>query len=181
MIKKTLFAVGIAVMTLCTPTAAFNGSDVIKVFAGLMDGIIHKDNLDYLMGCMSGTDALVQDVENMVTHFKQGGTTGIGEGIMDVGLFLQHLPPTCYNCGAIPDDFKKLGDFFAIFGTPSLLAQRISYNLLWYYSDIKTDIDTAITDWDTSLYFEFGEKVGEALVLAIGDHSTSEPTPAFLY
>ncbi len=89
MFKKTLLAVGIALMSLTAqPVAAFNGMDVVRVFAGLMDGIIHKDNLDYLMGCMTGTDSMVADIENAVTHFKQGGTIGIGEGIMDIGKFL---------------------------------------------------------------------------------------------
>ena len=87
MIKKTLLLVCVAAMSI-EQTRAFNGMDVIRVFAGLMDGILHKDNLNYLLGCMTGTDALVVDIENAVTHFKQGGTIGIGEGIMDIGKFL---------------------------------------------------------------------------------------------
>ena len=140
-----------------------------------MDGILHTDNENYLLGCMSGTDALVVDIENAVTHFKQGGTIGIGEGIMDIGKFLQDLPPTCYNCGGIPDDFTRLGNFFSIFGNPTLLAQRISYNLLWYYSDIMTDVNAALTFYSQGQYFNFGDKIGEALVLAVGDHSSSLP------
>ncbi len=96
---------------------------------------------------------------------------GIGKGIMDIGKFLQDLPPTCYNCGGIPEDFHKLGQFFAIFGNPTLLMQRISYNLLWYYSEINADISQALQDWDQADYFGFGDKIGEALALAIGDHS----------
>jgi hypothetical protein len=177
MFKKTLIAVGIALMSLTAqPVAAFNGMDVVRVFAGLMDGIIHKDNLDYLMGCMTGTDSMVADIENAVTHFKQGGTIGIGEGIMDIGKFLQDLPPACYNCGGIPDDFAKLGQFFSIFGNPSLLSQRLAYNLLWYYSQINADVQTAIKDWDSGDYFNFGEEIGEALVLALGDHSSTNST-----
>ena len=144
-----------------------------------MDGILHKDNLDYLLGCMSGTDSLVVDIENAVTHFKEGGTMGIGRGIMDIGKFLQDLPPTCYNCGGIPEDFQKLGQFFAIFGNPTLLMQRISYNLLWYYSDINGAIQQSIVDWDAALYYEFGKDVGKALVFAIGDHSTQQSGTGF--
>lgn len=88
MFKKTVLVVLSVAMINLQQAQAFSGSDVIRVFAGLMDGIIHKDNLDYLMGCMSGTDNLVSDVENAVTHFKQGGTIGIGEGVMDIGKFL---------------------------------------------------------------------------------------------
>ena len=88
MIKKTIFAAGIALMSFQQPVNAFNGGDVIRVFAGMMDGILHKDNLNYLLGCMSGTDALVGDIESAVVHFKAGGTIGIGQGIMDNGKFL---------------------------------------------------------------------------------------------
>jgi len=118
-----------------------------------MDGILHTDNLNYLLGCMNGTDALVTDVENMVIHFKKGGSIGIGEGIMDIGKFLQDLPPTVYYCGGIPDDFTRLGNFFSIFGNPALLAQRISYNLLWYYNSINNEITAAINHWDAGEYY----------------------------
>ena len=173
MIKNTLPVLCIASIMSLQQVQAITGTDVIRVFAGIMDGILHTDNENYLLGCMSGTDALVVDIENAVTHFKQGGTIGIGEGIMDIGKFLQDLPPTCYNCGGIPDDFAKLGTFFAIFGNPTLLAQRVSYNLLWYYSQINGDVQEAIKHWDASEYYMFGDKIGEALALAIGDHSSS--------
>ena len=52
-----------------------------------MDGILHTDNLNYLLGCMNGTDALVSDVENMVAHFKKG-----------IGGFYLHRP-NAKNCG----------------------------------------------------------------------------------
>ena len=124
---------------------------------------------------MTGTDSLVVDMEQAVEHFKAGGAVNIGEGIMAIGKFIQDLPPTVYNCGGIPDDFKKLGDFFSIFGNPSLLAQTISYNLLWNYSAINADIQAAIQAWDSGRYFDFGDQIGEALVLAIGTSHMQEP------
>ena len=175
MLKKTVLLLCVSAMSF-QQAHAFDGLDVIRVFAGLMDGILHKDNLDYLLGCMSGTQNLVVDIENAVEHFQKGGAIGIGEGIMDIGQFLKDLPPTCYNCGGIPEDFAKLGDFFAIFGNPSLLASRISYNLLWYYTEINTDIQAALANWNKADYFGFGDKLGEALALAIGDHSARVPT-----
>ena len=174
MFKKTIFTAAIAAMSV-NQAVAFDGVDVIRVFAGVMDGILHTDNLNYLLGCMNGTDALVGDVEDMVTHFKKGGSIGIGEGIMDIGKFLQDLPPTVYYCGGIPDDFTRLGNFFSIFGNPTLLAQRISYNLLWYYTDINANISDALKHWDAAEYYAFGKSLGNALVLALGDHSSSLP------
>ena len=162
--------------------ATFGPLDVVNVFAGIMDGILHTDHLDYLLSCMNGTEALVTDVENMVTHFKEGGPVGIAHGIMDIGKFLQDLPPTVYYCGGIPDDFNKLGNFFSIFGDPAALSSRITYNLLWYYGDINGAIQAAIRNWDNGLYYNFGKELGNALVFAIGDHSkfTTEKVQEFL-
>ncbi len=70
MFKKVILAVGVALLSFSNPVNAFGGLDVIRVFAGIMDGILHKDNLDYLLGCMTGTDSLVVDIEDAVTHFK---------------------------------------------------------------------------------------------------------------
>ena len=170
MLKKSLITIGVAMMSL-QQVQAFGPVDVVYVFAGFMDGVIHKDNLAYLLGCMNGTDSLVVDIENAVTHFKQGGATGIGLGIMDIGKFLQDLPPTVYNCGGIPEDFAKLGNFFSIFNDTAKLTSRITYNLIWYYSDINAAVQQALDNWANSLFYDFGKKIGEALVLAIGDHS----------
>ena len=99
-IKRTVLAITLAAAALnaqeITPikidalqgNATFGPLDVVRVFAGVMDGILHTDHLDYLLSCMNGTESLVTDVENMVTHFKEGGSVGIAHGIMDIGKFL---------------------------------------------------------------------------------------------
>ena len=126
---------------------------------------------------------------------------GLGQGVKDHSVFFadtsarikRSLPPiyrTVYGSdddnagpqvrqfhinirGDIPEDFTKLGKFFSIFGNSTLLTQRLEYNLLWYYSDIMTDVNAALTFYSQGQYFNFGDKIGEALVLAVGDHSSS--------
>ena len=97
-IKRTVLALTLAAASLNAQeiikadylqgNSTFGPLDVVRVFAGVMDGILHTDHLDYLLSCMNGTEALVTDVENMVTHFKEGGSVGIAHGIMDIGKFL---------------------------------------------------------------------------------------------
>ena len=186
-IKRTVLALTIAAATMNAQeiiqedaiqgNSTFGPLDVVGVFAGIMDGILHTDRLDYLLSCMNGTESLVTDVENMVIHFKEGGAIGIGQGIMDIGKFLQDLPPTVYYCGSIPEDLSKLAKFISIFGDPAALSERITYNLLWYYSDINGSIQAAIKNWDNGLYYDFGKELGNALVQAIGDHSAISPIP----
>ena len=176
MFKKTLlFTVLGAAFTTQIAAQNITAGDVIEIFAGVMNGIVHEDHLDYLMGCMSGTEGLVGDIENAVADFEEGTFWSISAGILDIKQFIEDIPQTITNCSGIPDDFQKLGDFFSIFGNFTLLTQRVTYNLLWYYSDIMTDLNQAVTYWNQADYFDFGDKVGDALVLACGDHSQQLP------
>jgi hypothetical protein len=173
MFKKTILTVLGTALCLQSATASnFTASDVIEVFAGVMNGIVHEDHLDYLLGCMNGTEALVTDMEDAVADFEEGTFWSITAGILDLKQFIADIPPTLSNCGGIPDDFAKLGNFFSIFGNTTLLTERVTYNMLWYYSDIETDLGQALTYWNQADYFDFGDKVGDALVLAVGDHSS---------
>ncbi len=166
MSNKTFAVLAIAV--LCFQSVqAFNATDAIAVVAGVMNGILHKDNYQYLLGCMNGTEALVVDIEDAVRDFEKGGYMGIGEGIMDIGKFIEDLPPTVYYCDGIPDDFKRLGEFFSIFGNFTLLTDTVSHNMIWHYKEIKGDINLAVQDFHDEKYFDCGDEIGEALVVAL--------------
>jgi len=67
--------------------------DVVLIVAGLIEGIVHKDDLDYLQSCMTDTESLVVDSLGIYTNLKEGGLTGIGEAIISVGQFIVDLPP----------------------------------------------------------------------------------------
>ena len=150
--------------------------DTINFIAGLMYGIVQEDHYDYFIGCVNGTEALVTDVETIIEDFMLPSFWDIMDGINVIKKFIfVDFPPTIVNCVETPEDFIKLGQFLSIFGNSTLLTQRLEYNLLWYYSDIMTGINAALTFYNQGQYFNFGEKIGEALVLAVGDHSSSLP------
>ena len=94
LLALTLAAASVSAQSVDQPISALNGNqtfgpvDVISVFAGIMDGILHTDNEAYLLTCMNGTESIVGDIENMVVHFKEGGSVGIAHGIMDIGKLL---------------------------------------------------------------------------------------------
>ena len=148
--------------------------DTIHLMAGVMNGIVHEDHITYLLGCVNGTENMVTDIEDMVLHFSCPTFWGITEGLMDIKRFiLDDLPATIYNCGDIPEDFAKLDEFFSVFGNTTLLSQRVSYNFLWYYSQIMGHFNQAGAYWDQGQFFNCGTMLGEALVDAVGDHSQS--------
>ena len=178
--KTTLFT-SLAVLLAATPSAYASWDaknitidDTIHLLAGVMNGIIHEDHIDYMLGCVNGTEAMVGDIESMVSDFGSGTFWGITDGLLDIKRFVtQDLPIAIVDCGDIPDDFTKLDQFFSIFSNSTLLSQRVTYNFLWYYSQIMTNFNAAEAAWNAGLYFECGTKLGDALVDAVGDHSQS--------
>ena len=96
-------------------------------------------------------------------------------GIQEIGKFITDVEPTYSSCTNISEDFTKMGEFFAIFGDGSKLLSTLSYNLLWHFTEIWTDISQSLTYWDANDFYNFGVSMGEALVLAL---NTNESTAA---
>jgi hypothetical protein len=148
--------------------------DTIHLMAGVMNGIVHEDHINYFLTCVNGTENMVTDIEDMVYHFSWPTFWGITEGLNDIKRFvLEDLPSAIVNCGEVPRDFIKLDEFFSVFSNTTLLSQRVSYNFLWYYSQIMSHFNEAGTQWDQGQFFNCGTMLGEALVDAVGDHSQS--------
>ena len=140
--KKILAALG-TVLVLGT-VQSITIEDVIQTCAGVMDGIVQEDHIDYLRHCIGDSEQLVTDMEDAIADFSSGTFWGITAGILDIKQFIADLTPEIHDCGNIPTDFKRLGEFFSVFGNTTLLTERVTYNVLWYYSDIVTDYNAAM-------------------------------------
>ena len=147
-------------------------SDTVHLTSGVLYGILLEDHISYYLDCVNGTENMVADIEDMVYHFSWPTPWSIMEGLQDVERFLlDDLPDAIHNCGDVPQDFVKLDEFLSVFGNSTLLSQRISYNFIWYYSQIMNHFNQAGTNWDQGNFFDCGTLLGEALVDAVGDHS----------
>ena len=145
-------------------------NDVISLVAGMMNGIVHQDHLDYMLGCMTGTEGMAADIENALAEFSHGDVYSIAEGLLDFYDMISLIPAAAHNCGSIPDDINKMMNFFSVFNNATLLYQRLEYNLLWNYSDIMAHATQAMTDYANADFFDLGDNLGDALVLAVGDN-----------
>ena len=156
-------------------------SDVIHLLAGMLNGFVHQDHLDYMLGCVTGTEGMVADIENAIDEFGKGDVFSIAEGLMDLEHMLFEIPVAAHNCGSIPDDINKMMQLFAVFNNATLLQERLEYNLLWNYSEIMAHASEAVTDFQKADYFDLGDNLAEALVLAVGDNEAPEKPSAMVY
>ena len=85
---------------------------------------------------------------------------------MEIQQFVTKLPAAIGTCDSIRGDLHKFNDWAVIFLQPSTFIKTVSFNLVWDYKEIHGDIQEAVADYDKLDYFDFGEKIGEALVAA---------------
>ena len=106
----------------------------------------------------------------MVADFEEGSFDSVMNGIMEIGNVLVQLPTDLKNCVSISDDLKTLENWADIFLHPEELAKALAENALKHFREISKDIETSMDDWSSAKYFDFGEVVGEMLVLAVGSN-----------
>ena len=158
----TLFVSSVVVHT----ANAISAMGVIDIIAGIVDGVIHKNDLAEFQKCITDAESLSPILDAMVDDFKEHDLAGYSEAMMEAQQLIMALPAKVETCEAVHDDLVKLGQWAQIFIEPATFIKVVSKNLVWNYVTIHTDINEAITDFDTQQYFDFGEKIGEVLVIA---------------
>lgn len=76
------------------------------------------------------------------------------------------------DCSEAEADWKKLEDMAAIFANPEQVAIKAGENLIINGREINHEIDTAVSDYKTEMWQDFGEQIGMAgAQVLLGEHS----------
>ena len=146
----------------------FGVTDVPKFVAGMVMGIIHKNDMSEIEKCFAGSTDLTNAIIQAVKDFSSGGMTGILAGLKDIGVIVMLMPDAFSHCTNISDDLTKLKKWAAIFTHPADLASTIAKNLLFHFSEITKAVSAGVKDFKAQQYFDSGNDFGTALTLAIG-------------
>lgn len=111
-------------------------------------------------------------IESAVKDFKKGGFKYIASGLLKLGEILANLPSNLSQCSKIAVDVNKLEQWATMFDHPEDVLIKMSMNLLMNQSKIYSKISSCIKDFDNDRYFDFGTKIGDALILATGVPAT---------
>jgi hypothetical protein len=71
------------------------------------------------------------------------------------------------DCSSLKADWTKLEQMIAIFDSPTSFAYHVGKDLMVNGVDIYHEIDTAITDYKTALWYDFGVNIGKATAKTI--------------
>jgi hypothetical protein len=161
---RTTFA--LAALAASTNAIDFNGS--VQLVAGLMDGLIGKNDLPELQQCMQDDQALVNDINTAISDFEQGSVQSIIAGVQEGMKIAGEFPTALADCQNISDDINAVEAYFAQFKDVKATAEKIFKNVLSNFRGIESDISTLESDYDSSNYFQAGEDMAQVFIDTLG-------------
>ena len=150
-----------------TNVVALTPNDAVQVVAGLVSGVIGTNVETQITTCIQNAPTLVTEVETAVADFQKGSFDGILSGFEEIATIIQQIPSDLSTCEAIEADLPKILAFAAQFADVPTLIEHLTENLLTHFSEIKGDVQTALTDFSQADYFDFGDEIGTALETAV--------------
>ena len=173
------------ILALCVTLAVvnaqytFKASDAPKFVAGLVNGILHVNKLSEIEQCFAGSTNIVKEMADAVKAFAKGDTAGYIEGVKDLGMIVAELPSAFAGCTTMKSDLEKLKAWAKIFVHPIDLATKITKNLIFHFSSIKTDFKNGVAEFKAEHYYEAGTQFGFGIVECIGSAAPVFPEDTF--
>ena len=66
--------------------------------AGLMNGLIHKNDLPLIQACLKNTGALEVEITSALSDISKGDPTDIIKGVQEIGSIIKELPTDLAGC-----------------------------------------------------------------------------------
>ena len=142
--------------------------------AGLIEGLIGKDDLPEIQKCLKNTEALEQEITNAISDLSKGDLGDIIKAVQEIGQIVRELPADLDDCQNIQGDVTKITTWAKQFANPVTLVTKLTQNLLANWKTIQTDVTKTSTDYTAEQYEACGEDVADIVVLSLGKISHAE-------
>ena len=146
--------------------------------AGVMYGLIQKDDLPEIQKCLTNGEKLEVEITNALSDFSKGDIQDMIKAVQEFGMIIQELPQDLQDCENIEDDVKKIETWAAIFANPVTLVTTLTKNLLANWKEVSAEITKTTSDYNAAKYYDAGEDVADVVVLAVGPISAAEQADA---
>ena len=134
-------------------SVAISAEGVIEIIAGIINGVIEKNDLQEIEACITNVDDMTINIERAIEGFEEGDAVGILEGLMEIEQFVLKIPPTLKGCVAIQDDINTFLAWGAIILDPLFFIETVSKNLVLHIFQVKKEVQVIINDYNTEQYF----------------------------
>ena len=140
-----------------TRYGGFSPTDIENYMAGLIDGLIQKDDLKYLQQCMQDTQALSFELNDALNKISKFDTADITAGITELGQMMAQMPKDLEHCTEMQADILRIERWAYPFMWPQYLIPTITINVIKNYQILVKDI----TDLDKALAIDDMKTVGK--------------------
>jgi hypothetical protein len=92
--------------------------DIVRLLAGLIEGLVQEDHLDEIGQCIKDTVTIERTLSIAIADFEKGDVADIIQGVKLVGTVLQALPNDLADCEGMGDDIARIEKWAQIFEHP---------------------------------------------------------------
>jgi len=156
----TKFSVLALVLLIPNTHAALPVKVVGKIAGGIVEGFIGVDDVK---ACIESTLTTLGDVEKAVADFEKETAKDVMEGLGELEHALHELPAAIKACRADENIVKLLVHGLSQFKSPMAFVYHSGKNLVVNHHDIYKEITTAVSDFKSKKWLDFGVQVGTAL------------------
>ena len=148
------------------PSVDMDMNDVAGVelfLAGMVDGLVQKDNLPEIKTCLADANVVLQSGKAIAEEFMKGDMESIIKACEDTFKLFKALPDDLKACENTQDDLNTIKTW-ATNQDITKIAENVFSNL----SGIQKDIATITDDYSNKKEFEAGETAADIVILALG-------------
>merc|ERR1719195_576399 len=141
--------------------------EVAMIAGGITEGFIGIDDVKV---CMQGQVTTLGDLEEAIKDFEKETFKDVKKGLEKLADALDSIPAALATCEASESDIKQITNALKQLKHPKSCFFHALKNLLVNGKDIYKEITTAVSDYRSQTWLDFGVQVGLALhKMIVGD------------
>ena len=129
-----------------------NLPEVEQFLAGLILGLIQKDDLAKIQKCLTDGTGLASEISTAIADFEKGDLADIIAGVEEVGKIIQELPDDLGDCKDMSADIQRIETWAQIFKHPEQLIETLTTNIIKNFSEVTGDIGKIEADFKAKNY-----------------------------
>ena len=150
-----------------------------ELVAGLMYGLINKDDLPEIQKCLKNAEALEVEFTGAIADLEKGDLEDIIKAAQEIGQIIKELPADLQDCQDMQGDITKITVWAKQFANPATLVQTLFENISANIGPVHADIDALTADSAAAKYYNVGEDIADITILALGQISKAKEQEPF--
>lgn len=142
--------------------------EITQVVDGFIIGVFKKEGVESVEQCLDNVSSLVPYMEKAIADFRHPTTFNVGDGIYNLGLFIQEIALSMDDCSSFTaEDIETMKQMGEVFTHPLHEIVAIGEHIIVDGIFVQYEILAAVHLWDVGRFQAAGERLGEGLALIL--------------